>query len=159
MHSLSRVPRLRTRLHAILVLLRCTRMHFPFVFVSLFPLAYLFSSVGRCGDACSAVRCTFLVFPECAGYILTLFPRLEFKSFKNHEQKCRIKIEIVLLSLTFMRAWWCTKTQTIAVLCWTMCVCGRVTEMGNKPTNKTSLILLPETSRFNQQIRVNRIHL
>lgn len=27
-------------------------------------------------------------------------------------------------------------------------VCGRVTEVENKPTNKTSLIVLTETSRF-----------
>lgn len=46
------------------------------------PISLSSRTAGRCRSACSVIRCTFLAF---LGNILTLFPRLELKSFKNRE--------------------------------------------------------------------------
>lgn len=63
------------------------------------PISLSSRTAGRCRSACSVIRCTFLAF---FGNILTLFPRLELKSFKNREQKRRINLETVPFFFSYL---------------------------------------------------------
>lgn len=120
-------------------------MHFPFEFVSLFPLAFPYPSVviqySGVERPVVVVDGTFLVFSEYFKVILKS-PRPESNSNST------INIEFVFPPYLY-RNWWCRKEQTIAALCYTIYVAGWQRWRTNQ------LITQPDTVTWNKEVPIS----